>query len=67
MPLGPWGDCCLCRLSFKFLHHLLDGVIDKALAFYVKGPGFKSRPGEWNSFKKYERLFLIEDTSELEC
>ena len=45
----------------------LDSSIGKVLTFGVKGPGLKSRLGQWNSFKNYKILFLIEDTSELEC
>ena len=41
--------------------------MDKALTFSAEGPGFKSQPGQWNSFKKSKILFLIEDISELEC
>ena len=48
-------------------HHLLAGVMDKALTFKAEGPKFQSRLGQWTPFKTYKVLFLIEDTSELEC
>ena len=41
--------------------------MDKLLTFNAEGPGFKSRLGQGTSFKNYKILFLIEDTSELEC
>ena len=72
MPLGPWAIAKRSlRIQIVFSiptqHHLLDGVMDKVLTFSVKGSRFKSRLGQWNSFKNYKILFLIEDTSELEC
>ena len=72
MPLGPWAIAkrsLRIQIVFSSLpqHHLLDGVMDKALTFKAEGPGFKSRLHQWNSFKNYKILFLIEDTSELEC
>ena len=72
MPLGPWAIAkrsLRIHIVFSNLlqHHLLDGVMNKALTFNVKGPGFKSRLRQWNSFKNYKISFLIEDTSELEC
>ena len=72
MPLGPWAIAkrslrIQIVFSNSFHYHLLDGVMDKALTFKVKGLGFKFRPGQWNSFKKSKILFLIEDISELEC
>ena len=72
MPLGPWAIAKRSlRLQIVFSnpphHNLLDGVMDKALTFKAKGPRFKSRFRQWNSFKNYKISFLIEDTSELEC
>ena len=72
MPLGPWAIAKRSlRIDIVFSnplqHHLLDGVMDKALTFNAEGPGFKPRLQQWNSFKKSKFLFLIEDTSELEC
>ena len=72
MPLGPWAIAKRSlRIQIVFSnppqHHLLNGVMDKALTFKVEGPGFKSRLRQWNSFKKSKFPFLIEDTSELEC
>ena len=72
MPLGPWAIAkrsLRIHIVFSNLlqHHLLDGVMDKAPSFNAEDPGFKSRLGQWNSFKNYKILFLIEDTSELEC
>ena len=72
MPLGPWAIAKRSlRIQIVFSnppqHHLLDGVMDKALTFKAEGPGFKSRLQQWNSFKNYKISFLIEDTSELEC
>ena len=72
MPLGPWAIAKRSlRIQIVFSNpsqdHLLDGVMDKTLTSNVKGPGFKSRLEHWNSFKNYKILFLIEDTSELEC
>ena len=72
MPLGPWAIAKRSlRIDIVFSnplqHHLLDGVMDKALTFKTEGPGFKSRLRQWNSFKNYKISFLIEDTSELEC
>ena len=72
MPLGPWA---IAKRSLRidivfsnpFQHHLLDGVMNKALTFKAEGPGFKSQLRQWNSFKNYKISFLIEDTSELEC
>ena len=63
MHLGPQS----LRIEIVLLstHYLLDGVMDKALTFYAEGPRFNSQLGQWNSFKKL--LFLIEDTSQLEC
>ena len=45
MPLGPWA---IAKRSLRILivfsntpqHHLLDGVMDKALTFKAEGPGF---------------------------
>ena len=70
--LGPLGDReaiaaytdCLFEPTSTLL---LNGVMDKALTYMAEGPGFKSRLQQWNSFKNYKILFLIEDTSELEC
>ena len=72
MPLGPWAIAKRSlRIQIVFstspLHHLLDGVMDKALTFSVESSVCKSRPEQWNSFKKSKFPFLIEDTSELEC
>ena len=72
MPLGPRAIVkrslhILIVFSNSSQHHLLDGVMDKALSFKAEGRGFKSRHHQWNSFKNYKILFLIEDTSELEC
>ena len=72
MPLGPWAIAKRSlRIQIVFSnppqHHLLDGVMDKASTFSVEGPGFKFRFQQWNSFKNNKILFLIEDTSELEC
>ena len=72
MPLGPWA---IAKRSLRkdivfsnpLQHHLLDGVMDKALTFKAEGPGLKSRLRQWNSFTNYKISFLIEDTSELEC
>ena len=59
MPLGPWAiakQSLLTQIVFSNTpqHHLLDGVMDKALTFNAEGPGFKSRPGQGNSFKNYK-------------
>ena len=59
MPLGPWAIAKRSlRIQIVFSnppqYHLLDGVMDKALNFNVKGPGFKLRLGHWNSFKNYK-------------
>ena len=67
MPLGPWAIAKrLLRIQIVFSnqlqYHLLDGVIDKALTFKVKGPGFKSWLRQWNSFKKSKFPFFNEDT-----
>ena len=48
MPLGPWAIAKRSlRIQVVFLtshtHHLLDGVMDKALTFCAEGPGFKSQ------------------------
>ena len=72
MPLGPWAIAKQSLrinlvLSSSPQHHLLDGVMDKVLTFKAEGPGFKFRLGQWNTFKNYKVLFLIEDISELEC
>ena len=72
MPLGPWA---IAKQSLRIQivlsslpqYHLLDGVMDKVLTSNAEGPGFKSRLDKWNSIKNYKILFLIEDTSELEC
>ena len=50
MPLGPWAIAKqLLRIQIVFSnppqHHLLDGVMDKALRFNANGPRFKSRLG----------------------
>ena len=67
MPLGPWAIAkrslrIQIVLSSSPQHHLLDGVMDKVLTFKVKGPGFKSRCWQWNSFKKSKFPFFNEDT-----
>ena len=72
MPLGPWAIAKRSlRIQIVFssspFHHLIDGAMDKALTFNVNGSGLKTRLGQWNSFKNYKILFLIEDISELEC
>ena len=59
MPLGPWAIAkrsLRIQIVFSSLpqHHLLNGVMDKVLTYSVKGPGFKSRPRYWNSFKNYK-------------
>ena len=67
MPLGPWA---IAKRSLRILivfsnppqHHLLNGVMDKALTFKAEGPGFKSRLRQWNSFKKSKFPFFNEDT-----
>ena len=67
MPLGPWA---IAKRSLRILivfsnlsqHHLLNGVVDKALTFSVEGPRFKSRFLQWNSFKKSKFPFFNEDT-----
>ena len=72
MPLGPWAitkRSLRIQIVFSNMpqYHLLDGVMDKALTFNAEGPG--SNPG-WNNgtlSKITKFLFLIEDTSELEC
>ena len=56
MPLGPWAIAKRSlRIQIVFssthFHHLLDGVMDKALALDAEGPGFESRPGHGNYFK----------------
>ena len=72
MALGPWAIAKrLLRIQIVFSnpppHHLLNGVMDKALTFKAEGPRFKSQHRHWNSFKNSKFLFLIEDISELEC
>ena len=67
MPLGPWAIAKRSlRIQIVFSnpshHHLLDGVMDKALTLEAEGPGFKSRPCQWNSFKKSKFPFFNEDT-----
>ena len=67
MPLGPWAIAKrLLRIQIVFSnlphHHLLDGVMDKALTFKAEGPGFKSWLQQWNSFKKSKFPFFNEDT-----
>ena len=67
MPLGPWAIAKRSlRIQIVFssspLHHLLDGVMDKALTFNAEGPGFKSCRRQWNSFKKSKFPFFNEDT-----
>ena len=67
MPLGPWAIAkrslrIQIVLSSSPQHHLLDGVMDKALTFKVEGPEFKSRLRHWNSFKKSKFPFFNEDT-----
>ena len=72
MPLGPWAIAkrslrIQIVFSSSYLHHLLDGVMDKALIFKAEGRGFKYQLQHWNSFKKSKFPFLIEDISDLEC
>ena len=72
MPLGPWAIAkrsLRIHIVFSTLphYHLLNGGMEKVLTFNAKGPRFKSRPGHGTSFKVFKILFLIEDTSELEC
>ena len=67
MPLGPWAIAkrsLRIQIVFSNLppHHLLDGVMDKALTFSDEGPGFKSLQRQWNSFKKTKFPFFNEDT-----
>ena len=67
MPLGPWAIAKRSlRIQIVFsnspYHHLFYVVMDKALTFKVEGPGFKSRPRQWNSFKKSKFPFFNEDT-----
>ena len=67
MPLGPRAIVkrslhILIVFSNSSQHHLLDGVMDKALTYSVEGPGFKSRLRQWNSFKKSKFPFFNEDT-----
>ena len=62
MPLDPWA---IAKRSLRILivfsnllhHHLLNGVVDKALTFNAEGPGFNSRMSHWNSFKNYKISF----------
>ena len=59
MPLGPWAIAkrslrIQIVLSIPFQHHLLGGIVDKALPFGAEGPGFKSQLEQWNSFKNYK-------------
>ena len=64
------SDCCVHNLSDRMnlnFQGSLGRSSDEMLVYDARSPGFKSRPGQWNSFKKYKILFLIEDTSELEC
>ena len=56
MPLGPWAIAKRSlRIQIVFStspqHHFLDGVMDKAVTFNAESSGFKSQPGQWNSFK----------------
>ena len=67
MPLGPWAIAKRSlRIQIVFLnsplYHLLDGVMDKAVAFNAEYPGFKSCRRQWNSFKKSKFPFFNEDT-----
>ena len=67
MPLGPWAIAKRSlRIHIVFSnslqHHLLDGVMDKALTFGVESPRFKSRLQQWNSFEKSKFPFFNEDT-----
>ena len=72
MPLGDreaiavYTDYDINLQNFQF-QSSLDSSIVKALDSRARGPGFRSRPGQWNSIKNYKILFLIEDISELEC
>ena len=48
MPLDPWAIAkrsLRIQIVFSSLphHHLLDGIMDKALTFKAEGPGFKSQ------------------------
>ena len=65
MPLGPWAIAKL-HILIVFLnlpqHHLLNGVMDKALTLKAEGPGFKSWLRQWNSFIKSKFPFFNEDT-----
>ena len=63
MPLRPWAIAkrsLRIQIVFSNLpqYHLLDGVMDKVLTASVKGPGFKFRLGQRNSFKNYKISFF---------
>ena len=67
MPLGPWAIAKRSlRIRIVFSnppqHHLLDGVMDKALTFKWEGPRFKFQLQQWNSFNKSRFIFFNEDT-----
>ena len=71
MPLGPWAIAkrslrIQIVLSSSPQHHLLDGVMDKALTFKAEGPRFISQLRHWNSFKKSKFPFFNEDTLAIE-
>ena len=63
MPLGPWAIakrllCIQIVFSTSPQHHLLNGVMEKALTLKVKGPGFKSRLGSMELSQKLVTFFL---------
>ena len=44
------------------VHASIDSSVGRALRSGARGPGFYSRLGQWNSFKKTKFPFFNEDT-----
>ena len=64
------SDCCVHNLYDQMNLIFQVSLIRSSgqlLDYDAESPRVKSQLGQWNSFKKYKFLFLIEDISELEC
>jgi hypothetical protein len=55
----------MVKMKWHFQASSYSSVVT-ALGFNASIPGFNPQRLQWNSFKKYKILFLIEDISELE-